>query len=309
MGRKPKPLSSDGVIPERLAQRLAVQDPPRGAFDATALTVTLVSGKGLRGSVGAARIHTDRLQDFLEGMGATGSVSKFIRRDVTSKRVEGNGVRVLFECQRAAARVARMRVALPKKPTARGPGQLKGNQTKLKCGCTAKFTATVWGNDTVLYLHDLKHTHPDKVAMPRFMPTWVNEYIRECWLAKQPVEGIVAQIKLRVWAKLSNSGPEEHRRRTQTQWRALWEAKKEAPPRAYLVNAKYVSAIILALDKSEDHLLPDEADSVLAWVESHEEDVCFYQRGVPVKKGTPENVRLHCLHYRVCCCSVSACGA
>ncbi len=291
MGRKAARLCGGGSIPANLARELTLQHPPAGVFDDSVLEWSDVQGPS-RGGVRAARIPTGRVLQFAEGMGKKVSTNAFVRRSTWKKDVLGGGTSYKFVCQRAAPRKATRKLpthveAAVQKKKRRGIAQLKGNQSLLKCCCPARFFVTVWGDDAVVYLTNPEHQHPEEVAMHKFIDPWVSELVREEWLAgNKGVDDILRKIEKRVWDHLLTNSS-----RTKAQWQAAWDSGEEAPPREYLTDKKYVTQLLRFLENDASLLLPDEAASVQLWIDQNEDDVFFYQPGVPVEQGKPENVR------------------
>ena len=159
-----------GVLPAAAAA-LEVQRPPEGRFNASNLVfVPLEAHGGVH--FPCAVIPVDRVDDFVAGWGAAAGTNAPVLRQ--TKVNAGGGVHRFYLCQRATI-PGRKAPALKAKAGKRGVGQLKGNQTALKCDCPAKFDVTLYGDGyAIIWLRDAKHNH-DVSTMPKFLEPWVSE--------------------------------------------------------------------------------------------------------------------------------------
>jgi len=159
--------------------------------------------------------------------------------------------------------------------------------------CLVRFTVTPTKRGNIVRVFGVQHSgHPDVGKPPRHVGQWCHALIRATYFEREGVT--VAEVRNAVQQEaLSRALKRRNHSISREEMEAMFLTEGCTQPgvREYLIKDEQISHIIRQLNADTSQLLPDEAESIAAWVKQHPFDTLMYRPGVDTPPGREEDVR------------------
>lgn len=163
-----------------------------------------------------------------------------------------------------------------------------------------KFTGPNNDPRAVVRVYAVAHSHATNGTCRHLAP-WAREFIRMEYIARDGAS--VYEIEKAVRAKALEYGVAHARSEradvmepdlTEAQLKQRWlrDPTVQGPfVREFFITTKQVRDMLRAIERDSSELMPEEAESIEAWVNSHPEDALMYRPGIVTPAGAEEEVR------------------